>query len=341
MNTLREYKNLKKILGTQIRSKNQCNRLFESDCEIVKVGPKNFITTSTDSIGEEITIGLYKEVETWAWMTVMSSVSDLCASGSKPLGLTISTQWAFETPETLQKLFFAGVKNACKKAKVPLLGGDSGYAKDHVMTSNILGHSTSMPLTRIGAQDGDYLVLANKKTVGVGPALAYRFLKQGKEELLPESIFRPTPSWELAQKIRPWATAAIDTSDGLAAGMYTLALLNDLGFEINWIEKLNHPQALNLCSAIKFSPIMLWLGDLGDLQTLFVIPKKNINKIPKNKITVLGQFKNKKINKGNYILNYKNQAVEFPMEKITNCPRDVDSYSALIKENNAFLAKFK
>jgi hypothetical protein len=86
---------------------------------------------------------------------------------------------------------------------------------------------------------------------------------------------------------------------------------------------------------------MLWLGDLGDLQTLFVIPKKNINKIPKNKVTVLGQFKKKNIKKSNYVLNYKNQNIEFPMEKITNCPRDVDSYSSLIKENNAFLAKFK
>jgi hypothetical protein len=107
------------------------------------------------------------------------------------------------------------------------------------------------------------------------------------------------------------------------------------------MDRLNHPQALKLCTAINFSPIMLWLGDLGDLQTLFVVPEKHINKIPKNKVTVLGQFKKKKLKKCNYVLRYKNQTLDFPMEKITNCPRDIHSYSSLINENNAFLSRFK
>lgn len=338
MKKIREYSELKKLLGPQVRSRKQVNDLFEADCEIVHVGPRNFITTSTDSIGEEITIGLYREVETWAWLTVMSSVSDLAASGSSPLGLTLSTQWAFGTDVELQKKFFSVVKKACSKARVPLLGGDSGYAKDHVMTSSILGHSVSQPLMRTGAREGDYLVLAHGGGggVGVGPALAYRFLIGASEDLLPENIFRPAPSWELSSRVRPYASAAIDTSDGIATCLYTLAQLNGLGFELQWSERVNHPQALRFCSSAQFSPIMLWLGDHGDFQTLFVVPEKNLSRLPKTGLTVLGRFVKKKT----YNLKYGLHNVAMPVDEITQCPRDVDSYSKLVKDLLRYLSRF-
>ncbi|HEY1079882.1 MAG TPA: AIR synthase related protein [Bdellovibrio sp.] len=336
MKQLREYSELKKILGAQVRSPRQVNHLFEADCEIVKVGPKNFITTSTDSLGEEISQGLYQEPETWAWLTVASSVSDHCASGATALGLTLSTQWAFNTPAEIKTRFFTAVKKACQKMRVPLLGGDSGYAQDHVMTSSILGHSAVQPLMRSGAKAGDYLVLADQKSLGVGPALALRFLLQREESLLPERIFRPAPSWQLAQKVRPLATAAIDTSDGLTMALYTLAQINNLGFEIHWSEKVNHPQALHFCAMNTYSPIMLWLGDLGDLQTLFVIPEKNLRKLPRTGLTVLGQLHSKK----SYTLKYKNHSVPLPIDQLTQTARDTGSYMTLAQDLKKYLAPF-
>lgn len=91
---LPEYQELRRKLGKQLRSPQQLNSFFAADCEIVKIAAKKFITTSMDAIGEEIAIGLYQDVETWAWMTVMNSVSDLAASGSAALGISISTEWA-------------------------------------------------------------------------------------------------------------------------------------------------------------------------------------------------------------------------------------------------------
>ena len=336
MKQLREYSELKMTLGAQIRSPRQINGLFEADCEIVKVGPKNFITTSTDSMGEEITMGLYKDPETWAWLTVASSVSDHCASGAHALGLTLSTQWAFQTPAEIKKQFFATVKKACAKMHVPLLGGDSGYAQDHVMTSSILGHAVTQPLMRSGAKAGDYLVLADQKSLGVGPALALRFLLQSDESLLPERLFRPTPSWQLAQKIRPLATAAIDTSDGLVMALYTLAQINNLGFEIHWKEKINHPQALRFCAIKGYSPVMLWLGDLGDLQTLFVVPERNLHKLPRTGLTVLGKFQHQKT----YTLKYKKHTVPLPINQLTDVGRDTAAYMNLAQDLKKYLAPF-
>lgn len=336
MKSLREYTELKKTLGSQVRSPQQINGLFEADCEIVKVGPKNYITTSTDSVGEEITLGLYKEIETWAWITVASSVSDHCASGARALGLTLSTQWAFGTSLETKKRFFATVKKACQKMRVPLLGGDSGHAQDHVLTSSILGHSTTNPLMRVGAKAGDYLVLADQKSLGAGPALALSFLHEQTNNVFPEKLFRPAPSTELAQKIRPLASAAIDTSDGLTIALYTLAQINNLGFEIHWLEKINHPQALKFCVTAGYSPLHLWLGDLGDLQTLFVIPEKNIQKLPRQRLTILGQLQRKKT----YTLKYKTHTLSLPIDMITEGAGDTASYKRLVQDTAKYLARF-
>ena len=336
MGQIKELVELKKLLGSQLKSAKQVNGLFESDCEIIKTGSKNFLVTSMDSLGEEITIGLYKELQTWAWMTVMSSVSDLASSGASALGITLSTQWAFDTPEEMQKKFFSEVKKACVKSQVPLLGGDSGYAKDHVFTSSILGQSTEKPLTRLGAKAGDYLVLAHNKNVGLGPALGYRYLLNAPEDLLPEKIFRPNPSWQLTNQLRPWISAAIDTSDGLGPCLYILALLNDLGFELQWQENVNHPQALRFCHVSKISPVMLWLGDHGDFQSLYVVSKKNLARLPKKGLTVLGRFQKKKA----YTLRYQGQTIGLPLAEIANCARDVDSYARLFESNVGYLNRY-
>ncbi|KYG66274.1 hypothetical protein AZI86_04235 [Bdellovibrio bacteriovorus] len=336
MAQIRELTELKKVLGSQFKSAKQTNGLFESDCEIVKLAAKSFLVTSIDSLGEEITIGLYKELKTWAWMTVMSSVSDLAASGASPIGITLSTQWAFATSKDIQKKFFAEIKKACVKSQVPLLGGDSGYAKDHVFTSSILGQSTTPPLTRIGAKAGDYLVLAHGKNTGVGPALAYRYLLNLPDSALPEKIFRPHPSWQLTQNLRPLLSAAIDTSDGLGPCMYILALLNDLGFELQWQEGIHHRHALQFCQERKISPVMLWLGDQGDFQSLYVVPQKNISKLPKKGLSILGQFQKKK----SYNLRYQNHNIALPFADIANCGRDVDSYARLFDSNVKYLNRY-
>ncbi|HWU44321.1 MAG TPA: AIR synthase related protein [Bdellovibrio sp.] len=330
MKPTREYSELKKILGPQLRSPKQKNNFFESDCEILQLDSKNYFTTSIDSVGEEISIGLYKEIETWAWLTVMSSVSDLAASGSTPLGLTVSAQWAFDTDKETQKKFYHGVHKACHKANVPLIGGDSGYAKDHVFTSSIFGHSTTPPLQRIPIRDGDCLILLHQKNIGIGPALAFQYLMKPDQNILPEKLFRPCPEWKLVKKLRPWCRASIDTSDGLATSLYNLATLNDLGFEIQWQESINHPQALKFCSLNKLSPILLWLGDLGDLQTLLVVPEKNLRRFFGKNMTLLGRFQKKK----SFELNYKNQKLDLPVKEITSCPRDAEDYARLWRDLN-------
>lgn len=333
----REYTELKKTIGNKLKSSKQLNQLFESDCEILKLNSKNFLTTSIDSISDEIELGLYKEIETWAWMTVMSSVSDLTASGSTPLGLTLSTEWKHGTDMNVRSEFFKAIHKACKSAKVPLLGGDSGSSSSHVFTSSIVGLSDKRPLMRTGASASDLLVLAHNKNVGVGPALAYRFLMNANAEIMPENYFRPMPSWELAKKVLPYAHAGIDTSDGIATSVSILCELNNLGAELFWDPKINHPKAMETMKHLGLSPLFLWLGDHGDYQTLFAISEKEFKKMPKTKnLTVIGRLKKEK----GTTIKFKEHNISLPLEKITTVERDLNSYSALVKELKETLAAY-
>lgn len=333
----REYLELKSALGTKRKSAEQLNQLFESDCEIIRLGPKNFLATSIDSISDEIELGLYKNVETWAWLSVMSSVSDLAASGTKPVGLTLSTQWKYETPADLQKTYFQHVTKACKAAGVAFLGGDSGFTSSHVFTSSIIGRSEKKPLMRTGVKAGDLLVLAHEKNVGIGPALAFRFLMKAPESVMPETLFRPRPSLELAARLRPYASAAIDTSDGIASSVSILCELNKLGAELYWNSSINHPAAEAAVKKLGLSPVFLWLGDHGDFQTLFAISEKEFAKIKNKKnLSVIGKMTRKK----STILHYHNQEIELPLNKITTVKRDLESYSALVREVQQMLQPF-
>lgn len=341
MKNLREYTQLKNTLGESLKSPLQVNKLFEADCEILKLAENKYLTTSIDSVGEEIDLGLYKQIETWAWMCVMSSVSDLAASGSTPLGITLAAQWKYGTELEVQNLFYKSINMVCTKAEVALLGGDTGGGISHAFTTSILGESSRPPLMRTNIEEGDVLVLSHRQTTGIGPTLAFRFIMNADESIMPENLFRPMPSWKEAAAIAPFARAAIDTSDGIATSAYILTELNDLGVDLVWDESINSPKAMEAMTALNLSPLFLWLGDHGDFHTLYVIPEKNMDKIKLSKdMSVIGKFKKRSEADNNFRIHYNNQWINLPIENITQCTRDIDSYTKLIKETQKYLETF-
>lgn len=282
MDRLRERAALKKILVGFPRSPKQENDLFEADMEILKLAPRHWLLSSTDSIADEISDGLYKDPFLWGWMAVMASVSDLAASGAEGLGLLLSSQWGSGLSSVQRLRAEAGMKAALKKAQLPLLGGDSGRSTSTVLTSTVLGQKKgSPPLTRLGAKPGDLLVLLEAPRLGLGPALALRFLEQAPERLLPEARFRPAPSWKSTQQLRPWIRCSIDTSDGLAVSLAILSELNGVGFDLELRAKDFHPLAIRCLHQLQIPWPLLITTDHGDYQSLLVVRPKHLKHVLK------------------------------------------------------------
>lgn len=338
MTNIREFQEVLGLTKNSPRSDRQTNQLFEADCEIVKLNNLYFCT-STDSVGEEISISLYKDPYLWGWMTVMSSISDLAVTGAKPLGLLLSTQWKFGSSAAVKKDFYRGANAALRSGGVALLGGDSGYSGDHVMTSTIFGTSKKKPLTRVGARPGDYVAVTEKHQTGVGPCIAYRYLLEQPEKEFPETNFRPSPNPQMMEKLRPLLRASIDTSDGLASCLYIVARLNEVGYNLEWNSHLINKKALQFCEKNHFHPLMLWIGDHGDFQSLVFIPEKNLQKAQKlnPNLVVLGQCTDRA---KDYTVKYGNQIIDLPFAKVTECARDAKAIYSLVKDVNAFFWNF-
>ena len=331
----REFQVLSKLLKSMPRSSLQRNSLFESDCEILEVG-NQFLAVSTDSIGEEIDLDIYRSSKLWGWMTVMNSVSDLAASGTKPLGMLISNQWKYGTSLKVQKDFFTGAQKALKLSGVPLLGGDSGNGESHCHTSTVLGLSNLRPLSRSGVKKGDILCLLGKNQTGNGPALAFKILFKLSAKSFTENYFRPVSLIKKMMKLRPLLRASIDTSDGIATSLQILSEINHVGFKTVWNEKTISKLAMKFCINQKIHPLLLWMSDLGDLQTLVAISEKNLSKALKLEPDLLPIARATDYANG-ITIQYEQKKFKLPIKEITNCPRNLSALrKVMVKLNERF-----
>jgi thiamine-monophosphate kinase len=326
---LRESIELTKLLKGMPKAKFKLNRTYEADCESFKLG-KNYISLSTDSVGEEIDLGLYKNPWLWGWMTVMNSVSDLAASGSDPIGILLCNQWKYYTPPAYKKHFFKGVRNALKACHVPLLGGDSGNGGSHCHTSTIIGSSISKPLDRLGIKPGDVICLLGKNQTGNGPAIALKVLFKSPFPFA-EKHFKPRPDLAQMQKLKPFVRASIDTSDGIATSLHILRELNQVGFKLVWNAKSLSPESLEFCLKARLHPALLWMSDLGDLQILVAIPEKNLSKVLKLAPELLPLARATPYRYG-VSFQYGKKKIEMPLSKITGCSRNISSIRKMMKE---------
>ena len=264
-----EYQDLQKLYHHSPKNLHQLNHFNSGDTEIVKLKEDLFLTSSTDSIAIEIHSKLYRDPETWGYMAVANSVSDLAASGTKPIGILISAQWAKAHNGVIKDQIYYAISKALQKFDVPLLGGDSGSSKATVLTTTILGQSSTKPLDRVGIKPGDIVILLGRN-FGYGPALAFDYLKNSSKAKL-ESMFRPSPNWQTIFKFRKFFKASIDTSDGLYNSLITLAELNNVSF----ILEANHLKFSKIIQCYKNEfkiPIHYFIeSDLGDLQTCLVL----------------------------------------------------------------------
>ena len=341
---IREYKLIKSLTQGILKNKHQLNKVFESDCEFVSNG-KETLAISTDAIGEEIDISLYKNPELWGWMTAIISISDLTVSGASPLGILLNNQWKYGTQFTTKKEFFNGFKKALKKTRVPLIGGDSGTGASHCHSSTIIGKIAKQDkiLNRLGILKDDVLCLSSKNLTGIGPALAFEFLlnkKSQKLSLTLEDNYRPCPNLSFGPKLAKLAHASIDTSDGIASSLQILKELNSINFELYWNNKIISPKALHFCYKNNLHPLMLWMGDHGDYQSLYIIPHDNIKKTLKidPHLQIIGKAIEQNSKKPTYI-HFDGKKIELPIELATQIPRDTKGIYKFMMSVNKYLNK--
>jgi thiamine-monophosphate kinase len=166
--------------------------------------------------------------------TVAMCVSDFAAKGARPDSFMVSLGLRRGVTQGEIDELAQGFKDAEREWKVHLVGGDTNESQELVIDCAMLGFAKSI-VGRRGARPGDVLVVSGP--FGYPPA-GLRILKDGAAsspwfgKKARSSVLRPNPSLEVGWALAPYLSSAMDSSDGLARSIYTLASGSGVGFEL-------------------------------------------------------------------------------------------------------------
>ena len=152
------------------------------------------------------------------------SLSDMAASGARPLWLLVSLT-APGGAEWFAR-FAEGLKSSAAEHHYAVVGGDLCGGGLISITTTAVGAVNKTPLLRSGARPGDDVWISGE--LGCAAYAAHC----RKENILPPPEYAaelnaklddPSPRLELGQKLAGLASAAVDISDGLSAAAAAVA----------------------------------------------------------------------------------------------------------------------
>jgi len=207
------------------------------------------------------------------------NLSDLAAMGARPawalLALTLP-----EAEENWLEEFTTGFADLARAHNVALVGGDTTRGP-LCISVQLLGHvAAGTALTRGGGNAGDVLFVSGT----CGDAAAGLAIEQGQlaadrdaRAWLRERFLWPTPRVALGERLRGFASACIDVSDGLLADAGRLAQASHTGAELAWAELPLSQPLLEVLGEVRARELAFSGGD--DYELCFAVPPQNVARL--------------------------------------------------------------
>ncbi len=267
---------------------------------------------STDLLVEGIHFDLsYSPLKHLGYKAAIVNFSDIAAMNGIPkqlvVGLAVSNRFSVEALDEL----YDGIKLACDKYQVDLVGGDTTSSTSGLFVSmTIIGEANKEEITyRIGAQEGDLLCVSGN----LGAAYMGLLLLEREKE-----VYKANPQMQpelegndyvLQRQLKPEArvdinkqlkenniipTAMIDISDGLASEILHICKQSEKGCNL-YEEKIPIDAATAiLCEEFQLVPTIAALSGGEDYELLFTIKQSDYDKIKNIKeVTVIGHITDK------------------------------------------------
>lgn len=231
---------------------------------------KNGMVVSTDSFVEGVHFNLrYFDFYQLGFRTIAGSVSDIAAMAAEPVCALVSLY----LPRSIRKKdvsqLYRGFKSLADRFSIDISGGDIVESPYLGVTLTVIGF-TRKPLLRCGARPGDGLYVTGHLGLSETGRLALE--KKISARLFPASIRRhrfPLPRVAEALKVRPYATAGIDTSDGLSTDARHLAEESGVKVVIDGRRLPIHPEVERMARMLKTDPVRFVLAAGEDFELLF------------------------------------------------------------------------
>jgi len=266
------------------------------DAAVIEAGEK-VILLSTDLLVEGVHFDMvYTPLKHLGYKSVVVNVSDIAAMNGIPKQLTISIAASSRfTVEALEELY-QGIKLACDRYKVDLVGGDTSSSnKGLIISVTIVGESNKDEVVyRRGAKPNDLICV----TGDLGSAYLGLLLLEREK-----NVFRANPDMQpelegfdymIGRQLKPEArtdmretfaklgikpTSMIDISDGLASETLHLCKESGTGCRL-YEEKIPiYTETRELAMEFKIIPSVAALSGGEDYELLFTVDQKDFDKV--------------------------------------------------------------
>lgn len=274
----------------------------------ITIGEDDVLLMNTDRSGVNIayTLGLTDgNAECVGDFGVSHAISDIVASGGKPMAITIALLLPGSLTFNFVKQVMIGAQKAAKKYGAFLAAGDTKKNSKFAMVVTVAGkaHKTER-LTRSKAKKGDLLIVTGHLGTMLSGQFAFKKkigISKETEEIFRNALIYQNPPYKLGINLAraKVANACTDISDGLASSIYNLCNASGVGAIIDETKIPLHSASLDIADKLNIRPMQLTLTG-GDWQYLYSIPKESIDlayQIAQEcdcTITVIGQVIEKK-----------------------------------------------
>ena len=237
------------------------------DCAIFDLSTP--IVTSVDSSVADIHFPSNASPADIGYRAVAVALSDIAAMGCKPIAFSLSVSSSITNESWYIKLS-DGIKDIAKEFQISLIGGDLTKGP---LNLNVIVFGTPYSgkiLMRNNAQTGDYICISS--AVGRAKKGLDDWVNNKKDSEYLTDYLRPLPKIELGKDIVNFASASIDTSDGLMADLEKMLKASNRGGLIN----------------LDDIPITSDINDINsgdDYDLCFTMPKEKFN----NKFFKIGE----------------------------------------------------
>ena len=247
------------------------------DAALLECPPGQHLVAAMDTLVDGVHFPHGAPPASIGYRALAVNLSDLAAMGARAawalLALTLP-----EADEAWLSQFTAGFARLARLHRVALVGGDTTRGPLSV-TVQVLGHVSGPAMLRSGGRPGHALFVSGTP----GDAAAGLALEQGRwpeshgAQYLRERFLFPTPRMELGERLREYASACIDVSDGLLGDAGKLAAASGCGAQIAYAELPLSGPLLRLAGAERAHELALTGGD--DYELCFSVGPRQLERL--------------------------------------------------------------
>ena len=285
------------------------------------------VVITTDLLIEGVHFDLsYMPLKHLGYKAAIVNISDVCAMNATPTQITVSIAISNRFPLEALEEFYAGIKIACEKYGVDLIGGDTtSSTKGMLISITALGVLKAEEVVyRSGAKPNDLLVVSGDLGASY---LGLQVLEREKQVFLVNPQSQPDLSnydYLVERHLKPEArkdiiemlkeldvkpTAMIDISDGLSSEILHICKQSNMGCKLYEDKIPLDQQVISTCEEFNINSTTVALSGGEDYELLFTVAQEDFDKIKGNpSMTIIGFMTEAK--EGVNLITRANQQIE-------------------------------